>query len=395
MGIFQPEETHESQSSSMSYALRWKHDNLRQLMLLGAMGAVTVSLLISLVVHDQAGKEVQLVVDGRVTTVETRGSLLQELLDEQAITLSPQDQISMPLNGAIRDGDRIIIDRAIPVNVTVGSKTKTIFTSQDTVDHVLKEAGVTIQGEDIVQPSQDTKLTSNMNINVVRVTKQKVKETEDREFRVIKTADPSLEKGDNRVIQRGESGLMVNHYEKVYHNGKLVSKTKVSQEIERRTKDKIIAVGTKKVEKPVIVQAAATDVKATPAKLSGTKKVTTAKAVENNVVSRAGVDFKYKKVLNNVSMTAYSAEQQGIGTRTASGTRVTEGRTIAVDPNIIPIGWWVYIEGIGFRRAEDTGGAIKGNKIDVYYDSLKSAMNFGRKSGRTVYVIGPVKPELN
>ncbi len=395
MGIFQPEETHESQSSSMSYALRWKHDNLRQLMLLGAMGAVTVSLLISLVVHDQAGKEVQLVVDGRVTTVETRGSLLQELLDEQAITLSPQDQISMPLNGAIRDGDRIIIDRAIPVNVTVGSKTKTIFTSQDTVDHVLKEAGVTIQGEDIVQPSQDTKLTSNMNIHVVRVTKQKVKETEDREFRVIKTADPSLEKGDNRVIQRGEPGLMVNHYEKVYHNGKLVSKTKVSQEIERRTKDKIIAVGTKKVEKPVIVQAAATDVKATPAKLSGTKKVTAAKAVENNVVSRAGVDFKYKKVLNNVSMTAYSAEQQGIGTRTASGTRVTEGRTIAVDPNIIPIGWWVYIEGIGFRRAEDTGGAIKGNKIDVYYDSLKSAMNFGRKSGRTVYVIGPVKPELN
>ncbi|MGV2806319.1 DUF348 domain-containing protein, partial [Clostridium perfringens] len=144
--------------------------------------------------------------------VETRGSLLQELLDEQAITLSPQDQISMPLNGAIQDGDRIIIERAIPVKVTVGSTTKTIFTSQDTVDHVLKEAGITIQGEDIVQPAQNTKLTSNMNIHVVRVTKQKVKETEDREFRVIKTADPSLERGDNRVIQRGESGLMVNHY---------------------------------------------------------------------------------------------------------------------------------------------------------------------------------------
>ena len=77
---------------------------------------------------------------------------------------------------------------------------------------------------------------------------------------------------------------MVNHYEKVYHNGKLVSKTKVSQQVERRTKDKIIAVGTKKVEKPVVVQAAATQVKATPAKLSGTKKVTAAKAVQNNVV---------------------------------------------------------------------------------------------------------------
>lgn len=396
MGIFQPEETHESQSSSMSYALRWKHENLRQLMMLGAMGAVTVSLLVSLVIHDQSGKQVQIVVDGRVTTVETRGSLLQELLDEQAITLNPQDQVSMPLNGTIQDGDRIIIDRAIPVKVTVGGTTKTIFTTQDTVDSVLKEAGITIKGEDIVKPSQDTKLTSDMDIQIVRVTKQTVSEKENREFRVIKTADPSLERGDNRVIQRGEPGVLVHHYEKVYHNGKLVSKTKVSQEVERKTKDKIIAVGTKKVEKPVVLQAAATpNVKSAPAKLTGTRKVSTAKATENNVISRAGVDFKYQKVLNNVSMTAYSAEQVGIGTRTASGTRVTEGRTIAVDPSIIPIGWWVYIEGIGFRRAEDTGGAIKGHKIDVYYDSLKAAMNFGRKSGRTVYVIGPVKPDLN
>ena len=322
--------------------------------------------------------------------------MLQELLDEQAITLNPQDQVSMPLNGTIQDGDRIIIDRAIPVKVTVGGTTKTIFTTQDTVDSVLKEAGITIKGEDIVKPSQDTKLTSDMDIQIVRVTKQTVSEKENREFRVIKTADPSLERGDNRVIQRGEPGVLVHHYEKVYHNGKLVSKTKVSQEVERKTKDKIIAVGTKKVEKPVVLQAAATpNVKSAPAKLTGTRKVSTAKATENNVISRAGVDFKYQKVLNNVSMTAYSAEQAGIGTRTASGTRVTEGRTIAVDPSIIPIGWWVYIEGIGFRRAEDTGGAIKGHKIDVYYDSLKAAMNFGRKSGRTVYVIGPVKPDLN
>lgn len=109
---------------------------------------------------------------------------------------------------------------------------------------------------------------------------------------------------------------------------------------------------------------------------------------------KAGVDFQYKKMIKNVSMTAYSSEEPGIGTRTASGTRVTEGRTIAVDPNVIPIGWWVYIEGLGFRRAEDTGGAIKGNKLDVYYDSLSHARNFGRKS-RTIYVIGPVKPELN
>ncbi|MNI67667.1 Cell wall-binding protein YocH precursor [compost metagenome] len=96
-----------------------------------------------------------------------------------------------------------------------------------------------------------------------------------------------------------------------------------------------------------------------------------------------------------MTLTAYSSEEDGIGTRTASGTRVTEGRTIAVDKSVVPLGWWVYIEGVGFRKAEDTGGAIKGNKMDVYYDSLKAAKNFGRKKGRTVYVIGPTKPELN
>ncbi|GAE09932.1 cell wall-binding protein [Paenibacillus sp. JCM 10914] len=247
MGIFQPEETHESQSSSMSYALRWKHENLRQLMLLGTMGAVTVSLLISLVVHDQSGKQVQIVVDGRVTTVETRGSLLQELLDEQAITLNEQDQISMPLNGSIQDGDRIIIERAIPINITVGGTTKTIFTTQDSVDHALKEAGITVQGEDIVDPSPTTKLTSDLEIRIVNVTKESVQEPENREFRIIKTADPSLVRGDNRVIQRGEPGVIINHYENVYHDGVLVSKTKKSQEVERKTRDKVIAVGTKKV----------------------------------------------------------------------------------------------------------------------------------------------------
>ncbi|WP_054956709.1 3D domain-containing protein [Paenibacillus dakarensis] len=413
MGIFQHEETHESQSSSMSYALRWKHENLRQLML-AAIGAIAITLLVMLVAHNRAGKEVHLVVDGRITTVETHEALLHEMLDEQAISLKPQDEVSMPLNGVLQDGDRIIINRAVAVKITADGKQNTIFTTQDTVGDVLKESGISIKGDDTVVPSLKTKIKGEDEIRIVRVSKQTVQETENRAFRVIKTADPSLEKGDNRVIQSGKPGVVVHHIEKVYEDGKFVSKKVIKKEVQRKTKDKIIAVGTKKVvvPDPPVVEPVA--VENTVKKTAAAAKPVTAKATvkssasaqpvkksapvkekANNVVSRAGIDFEYKKVLNNVSMTAYSSEEKGIGTRTASGTRVTEGRTIAVDPNVIPIGWWVYIEGIGFRRAEDTGGAIKGNKIDVYYDSLKAALNFGRKNGRTVYVIGPVKPELN
>lgn len=100
-------------------------------------------------------------------------------------------------------------------------------------------------------------------------------------------------------------------------------------------------------------------------------------------------------MLKNVQLTAYTESEGSAGAKTASGAIVSEGRTIAVDPKVIPLGWWVYIEGIGFRRAEDTGGAVKGKIIDVYFDSKKAVSKFGRKKGYTVYVVGPVKPESN
>lgn len=62
---------------------------------------------------------------------------------------------------------------------------------------------------------------------------------------------------------------------------------------------------------------------------------------------------------------------------TALGTPVTSGRTIAVDPSVIPLGSKVYIEGIGYRIAEDTGGAIKGNKIDLAVSSHSEAYREG------------------
>lgn len=72
---------------------------------------------------------------------------------------------------------------------------------------------------------------------------------------------------------------------------------------------------------------------------------------------------------------------------TSTGTHATEGRTIAVDPRVIPYGTKVYIEGVGIRTAEDTGGAIKGNRIDVYMDDLGQARTFGVKRDVRVYIL--------
>lgn len=65
--------------------------------------------------------------------------------------------------------------------------------------------------------------------------------------------------------------------------------------------------------------------------------------------------------------------------KTASGTIPTANRTIAVDTNVIPFGTEVEIDGITYL-AEDTGGAIKGNRIDIYMDSHKEALEWGVQS---------------
>lgn len=63
---------------------------------------------------------------------------------------------------------------------------------------------------------------------------------------------------------------------------------------------------------------------------------------------------------------------------TASGTKATAGRTIAVDPSVIPYGTEVIINGITYV-AEDCGGAVKGNDIDIFFNTHEEALNFGRQ----------------
>jgi len=80
-----------------------------------------------------------------------------------------------------------------------------------------------------------------------------------------------------------------------------------------------------------------------------------------------------------------SVEEQTYKGITKSGTQVSRG-TVSVDPRIIPLKTKLYIEGYGEAIALDTGGAIKGNRIDLYMETKKEAFKFGRKDVK-VFII--------
>ena len=120
-----------------------------------------------------------------------------------------------------------------------------------------------------------------------------------------------------------------------------------------------------------------------------------AKVAEETVQALKAEEYEFV-YLGNFKLTAYCSCEiccEGYATNrpmdengnpivyTASGTIAREGRTIGVNPNTIPYGTQVYISGLGWRTAEDTGGGISTKHIDVYMGSHEAALNSGLTRG--------------
>lgn len=379
MGIFPVKDTHDQRSSSMTFALRWKRGNLR-LIMLSITISIAMTFMVLVLLYGTTEKNVSVVVNGEETVVETRQWSLQRLLDEQAIAIGPHDKLSASLNAPIKDGDSFEITHAIPIQVVADGNTSMVYTTEKTVQAAIEDLNITIRSQDTIEPSLATSIEENDTIKIVRVDTKITSNEKTVPFSIVKKEDTKLDKGEQKVVQAGKVGVVVEQVKERYEDGVLVSNSVISEAVKTETVDQVVAIGT-------------ASAKSTVTTLSNSSG-----SVEQ--VTKGDYTFTPEKVLSNVTLTAYTAGEESTGKSkgdpgygvTASGATVSEGRTIAVDTSVIPMGWWVYIEGVGLRRAEDKGGAIKGNKIDVYFDSVSVATKFGRKKGVKVYVIGPNKP---
>ncbi|MEW9107064.1 ubiquitin-like domain-containing protein, partial [Paenibacillus sp.] len=198
MGQIVNNETHEPRSSSMSLALRWKRENVRVITVIAAV-AIVITLIAVLTWYNATKKTVAVLVDGQERSVETRLDTLRNVLDEHAIALGAYDVVSKPLDAEIADGDRVIIERALPIQITADGKKETQFTTKKSVHDALTSLQIQVNPEDKVFPSKRASISKDMDIRIVRVSKKMEERKVKVPYQVVKQADATLLKGKTKT----------------------------------------------------------------------------------------------------------------------------------------------------------------------------------------------------
>ncbi|MFF2501670.1 ubiquitin-like domain-containing protein [Peribacillus sp. NPDC058075] len=295
-------------------------------------------------------QKIVMVQDGETEEVWSTAETVDELLKDQDLSVKEQDKITPSKNTKLKANMEVAIDKAFALKLVVGGDEKQVWSTSTTVADFLKQQGVKLNDLDRVEPKLTEKVEAENTVNVVRIEKVTDVVEEPVDFAVITKKDDSLSKGKEKIVKEGKDGLISKKYEVVKENGKEVKRELLSEKVVNKKQDKVVTVGTR----------------ATVAQAS--RGVT-------NVSSSSGKEIY-------VSSTAYTASCKGCSGVTSTGVDLKSNpgaKIIAVDPSVIPLGSKVYVEGYGYAVAADKGGAIKGNRIDVFFSSKNDAYRWGVK----------------
>jgi uncharacterized protein YabE (DUF348 family) len=300
-------------------------------------------------------KTVIVFIDSKEVKFVTYNNTFRKALKSNNIIVGPKDKTTPSLDTRVNNGDRITIKKAINIEIAIDGKNLKINSAEDNIEQMFEAEKITVDDFDKVFPARNQVLTQGLKVSVVRVKTELVKETKSIAFATVQKLNDDMEKGISKIIQEGQIGEEEITTKIVYEDGKEIARQVVSQVTNKQPVQKILATGT-----------------------LGT--------VPN--LSRGGTKVLYQKSIR-VKATAYTPYETG-GWRTASGSTARRDingvSTIAVDPRVIPLGTRVYVEGYGYAVAEDTGGAIKGNIIDVFFSSNSEMSNWGT-SWVNIYIL--------
>lgn len=248
-------------------------------------------------------------------------------------------------------GEGIVVQKLeeTPVEVKVDGTSVIARTTLPSLESILQDAGVELGEKDRAEARIDTKSGKIPEIEVIRVCTRVVTEEEAIPFTVKRVSDESLANGTTRVKQVGQEGVRLKKFEVTTENGDIVQRKSLGSEVIREPVQEVIAFGGKN---------------------SG----------QGRQVATRGLSLDGRRVIE-MTATAYTHT----GNATASGVMPYVGG-VAVDPKVVPLGTDLFVEGYGYAKAVDTGGLIKGNRIDVFLETSKECYNWGRRNVK-VYIL--------
>jgi uncharacterized protein YabE (DUF348 family) len=298
--------------------------------------------------------------DGRATTLYATAPTVGEMLRRAGLTLYLADGVRPGLGERVSAGLHVYVDRSIPVAVQVDGRTLRTRTHRQQVDEVLADLGLILTGQDYTIPAPDAPLGEDATIQVVRVSERFLIEQEPIPFETVWQADPDLEIDQQRVLQEGARGILERRIRVRQEDGQEVARALDGEYVAVPPTTKIFGYGTK-----IIVR----------------------------TLNTSSGPIEYWRVIRMLA-TSYSAGTAGTPKtspwygRTATGMKMRHG-IVAVDPRVINLHSQVYVPGYGIGTAGDTGGAIKGRRIDLGYDDDNLVLWYRWVD---VYLLTPVPP---
>lgn len=275
--------------------------------------------------------------NGLTSTIYTTDRTLGEALRNSGVLVYLGDYVSPDLGSPVSSGSSVFIRRSRSASITVDGKTIKTRTREGNVASLLAQEGVQLEGKDYADPSPTSPVLEGIAVNVTRVREVYITETQYITYQVRWVANPDLELDNIVLAQPGDRGIKNRLFKSVYENGKLISRGLVREWIANPPTDKIWNYGTK--------------------------------VVLRDITLPDGTVTKYWRHLRMYA-TGYSAATSGKAPNhpeygiTFTGMRSGRG-IVAVDPRVVNLRSKLYVVGYGVSIAGDTGGGIKGMRIDL------------------------------